>query len=104
MVIFGKKLVDNDNQNLKPIIENLRNIQKTDSSNKTENLKLDVLVPLQVKDYYRYNGSLTIPGCDAVVNWIVTEKPIIGISEDQLLEFQSLRDKNGNPVIIIAYQ
>lgn len=96
-----KKLVDNDNYNLKPIIENLRHIRNVHSTIKTENLEINVLVPFEVKDYYRYNGSLTTPGCDEVVNWIVTEKPIIGISEDQLLEFQSIRDKNGDEVRIM---
>ena len=104
MAIFVKKLVDNDNQGLKPIIEKLQYIRNDGSSTYIDKLHLNVLVPLQVKDYYRYNGSFTTPGCDVVVKWIVTENPILGISEDQLLAFQMLRDKNGDPVIIKVYQ
>jgi carbonic anhydrase len=43
-------------------------------------------------------GSLTTPECSEVVEWIVVDNPIFGISEDQLLQFQSLEDRRGYPV------
>lgn len=41
----------------------------------------DLLMDVDMTKYYRYNGSLTTPGCDEVVVWTVFQQPI-RISKD----------------------
>lgn len=99
VVGFMFEIVDYDNPNLNVLVERLKEIRESDASVTIEDLSLSHLVPLNLHDYYRYSGSLTTPGCDEVVEWILMDSPVIGISEDQLLEFQSLRDKHGYPIL-----
>lgn len=65
-------------------------------------LYLERLIPFKIDKYYRYPGSLTTPACDEVVEWFVIHEPILTISDPQILEFQSVEDKNGYPVTIIV--
>ncbi len=61
-------------------------------------LNLAELLPYNIENYFRYSGSLTTPGCDEKVEWFVIDRPILTISEDQLLSFQDLEDNHGFPV------
>ena len=54
---------------------------------------------MKVANFFRYSGSLTTPGCDEIVEWTVADSPVIGLSENQLLEFQKLFDSNGLPIL-----
>ena len=56
------------------------------------------LIPYNIKNYYNYQGSLTTPNCDEVVEWFIVDNPVIGISEEQLLDFQSIEAQNEIPV------
>ena len=71
-----------------------------DTRNQIDTLRLDKLLPMNIDKYYRYPGSLTTPGCDEVVDWFVVHEPILTISDEQVLDFQSIEDKNGYPVTI----
>ncbi len=65
------------------------------------NFKLADIIPESISNYYRYNGSLTTPPCNEIVMWNVVDPEFsINLSEDQLLEFQTLRDKNDIEVIL----
>ncbi len=65
------------------------------------NFKLADIIPESISSYYRYSGSLTTPPCDEIVMWNVVDPEFsINLSEDQLLEFQTLRDKNDIEVIL----
>lgn len=99
VVGFFIELIDNDNPYFNEVISRIKEIRECGSTMNTDKLALDRLVPLNLRDYYRYSGSLTTPGCDEVVEWIVMDKPVLGISEDQMVEFQSLRDKHGFPIL-----
>jgi len=48
--------------------------------------------------YYYYKGSLTTPGCNEVVNWIVMENTI-AISEYQMEAFRTLKYADGAPMV-----
>ena len=63
-----------------------------------EPFRLRNILPMRVDNYFRYSGSLTTPGCDEIVNWVVVESPVIKMSEDQLVQLQTLQDPNGYPV------
>jgi len=58
------------------------------------------IIPETISSYYRYRGSLTTPPCDEIVMWHVVDPSVsIYLSEEQFLEFQTLRDKNDIEVI-----
>ena len=61
------------------------------------------MLPYNIENYFRYSGSLTTPGCDEKVEWFVVDRPILTISEDQLLSFQDLEDNHGFPVSFISF-
>ena len=48
--------------------------------------------------YYSYEGSLTTPGCDEVVQWVLYSNPL-NISSRQLAVFRTILDHNGNPLL-----
>ena len=83
---------------MQPLIEKLAELIKFNSTFKTDEIQMSDLIPYNIKNYYNYQGSLTTPNCDEVVEWFVIDKPVIGISEEQLLEFQSIEDENEKPV------
>ena len=69
-----------------------RHIEQFDSilnpdPNKTDLLQNSVplsdLLPDSTKSFYRYNGSLTTPGCDEDVIWTIFDTPI-AISDRQV--------------------
>lgn len=96
---FLFSLSNKDNENLKPITENLKSVFLYDKETEINTLNLRDLIPFTVKDYYRYSGSLTTPACDEIVEWFVIDNPVLEISEDQLLDFQTVEDKNGYPIL-----
>lgn len=73
-----------DNTAFRHIVEQFPEIQ-------TEGLETNLLSPIPLADllpdnvlnFYRYNGSLTTPGCEEIVIWTVFNTPI-AISEHQV--------------------
>ena len=92
-----KKKSNEDNKDLDLITEALVQVSKFDTKHELQ-YNLAKLIPFDLYNYFRYPGSLTTPGCDEKVEWFVVSKPILKISEDQLLAFQDLQDHNGYPV------
>ena len=60
-------------------------------------LSLASFVPTST-DFYRYNGSLTTPGCSESVIWTVFRHQLF-ISEGQMSFFRSLEDSLGQPLV-----
>ncbi|GMT18374.1 hypothetical protein PFISCL1PPCAC_9671, partial [Pristionchus fissidentatus] len=56
-------------------------------------LKPWALLPY-TRDYVTYQGSMTSPGCDETVTWIVVNQPI-HIRSDDLVEWSKLRNDHG---------
>uniref|UniRef100_A0A0K0DY00 Carbonic anhydrase n=1 Tax=Strongyloides stercoralis TaxID=6248 RepID=A0A0K0DY00_STRER len=56
------------------------------------------LLPKSVDSFYRYEGSLTTPGCNEAVVWTVLDNPII-ISQDQMNTLRKIKtvDFNNRP-------
>jgi len=62
-------------------------------------LSISSFIPSSLTNYYYYEGSLTAPSCDEVVQWVLIDKTI-KISEEQLLSLQELRSASDNEVRI----
>jgi len=52
------------------------------------------LLPEDLSKFYRYNGSLTTPGCFEIVQWTVVKDPV-KISQNQLNKFRQVKQKDG---------
>ena len=94
------KLTNTDNPLMAPIVGKLIDVIKYNSISETEDFKIDTLRPTKLSKYFRYSGSLTTPGCDEVVEWFVIDGPVLTLSEDQLIEFQTLEDSKGYPILM----
>jgi carbonic anhydrase len=55
------------------------------------------LLPSDLKSFYRYPGSLTIPPCSEVVTWFVMNNPI-ELSEDQIAEYMKHYHDTARPL------
>jgi carbonic anhydrase len=99
---FFLRQSNEDNQELKPIIDGLVNVltyNKTADPFQINDLRLNRLLPKKLNAYYRYPGSLTVAPCDEFVEWFVMDNPVLTISEEQLLMFQSVEDPSGYPIL-----
>lgn len=89
------KLVNNENHAMRPVVEKLDDITKFLAETESTKISLENIVPLTIKQYFRYSGSMTTPDCDETVEWNVVDTPMIGLSEDQIISFQTLLDPEG---------
>jgi carbonic anhydrase len=90
-----------DNPILKPIIDELVYLKMSGSKSTINDLTIRSFIPSSLTNYYYYEGSLTTPFCDEVVQWVLIDKTL-KISEEQLLSLQELRSDSGNEVRIKA--
>uniref|UniRef100_A0A673Y1U7 protein-tyrosine-phosphatase n=1 Tax=Salmo trutta TaxID=8032 RepID=A0A673Y1U7_SALTR len=65
-----------DNPAVDPIIHGLRGVVHHEKETFLEPFVLRDLLPSSLGSYYRYTGSLTIPPCSKVVEWIVFNRPV----------------------------
>ena len=73
----------------------MEEIAEEDSKSYTKLFPLQDLLPEDTTRFYRYNGSLTTPGCNEIVVWTVFKDPI-PISKGQLARFRNLaKDHSG---------
>ncbi|XP_043924628.1 carbonic anhydrase 15-like [Protopterus annectens] len=86
---FMYKVTKVDNQNYNTVVDALKNISyKGQELPLVTTFRLDSLLPSRslLSKYFRYEGSLTTPGCGEAVIWTVFQDPI-EISETQYHEF-----------------
>lgn len=78
-----------DNKALEPLMNALDEIATKDLNTKVimQSASLASLLPTDTKNFYRYMGSLTTPGCNQIVVWTVFKEPI-GISASQMAKFR----------------
>ncbi|XP_051898382.1 carbonic anhydrase 12 [Pristis pectinata] len=70
------------------IFQHLKEIQHKDEEILIPGFNINDLLPRQLYEYFRYNGSLTTPPCYPSVQWTVFREPV-QISSEQLLELES---------------
>jgi len=91
------KIDSADNAALKPILDHASKIEnKGDTTIPQFNLRK--LMPGNIAEFYRNNGSLTTPPCDESVTWTVF-KNVLTVSEKQLEMFRKLKDAAGNKIL-----
>jgi len=88
------------NRKYEPLVNALKAIQTTGSNTSMSQISLEQLIPSEqsLTNYYRYQGSLTTPGCHEAVVWTVFEKPI-PLSKAQLKAFSDLKFKSGQSMV-----
>uniref|UniRef100_A0A8C7IK02 protein-tyrosine-phosphatase n=1 Tax=Oncorhynchus kisutch TaxID=8019 RepID=A0A8C7IK02_ONCKI len=65
-----------DNPAVEPIIQGLKRVVHHEKETFLSSFVLRDLLPSSLGSYYRYTGSLTIPPCSKVVEWIVLSRPV----------------------------
>jgi len=73
-----------DNKELQPLFDSISKITKSGETTKTEKIKPSALI-LDDRYFFRYNGSLTTPGCNEIVVWTLFKVPLM-ISQKQFDE------------------
>ena len=68
-------------------------VAKGQKESKELNVKFRDLLPKDLSQFFRYNGSLTTPGCDEKVLWTVFQNKMI-ISQEVLQKFQEVRPES----------
>lgn len=87
-----------DNPLLQPIVRSLAEITQPEKVTTTSMpLALNDVLPENLDDFFRYEGSLTTPGCNEVVVWTVFRDPV-SISSSQLQAFRQLVSADGTPL------
>lgn len=77
------------NCNFGPVIDALKNVPDKGNTSSLTPFKLRHMLPMQLRDYYRYMGSLTTPPCSETVKWTVFRDRLY-MSEEQLQEFRKI--------------
>ena len=102
---FVFELGDDDCTTLESITTGITTINCANGEKTTEGHVLNIQLNLgqflnssSANGYYTYPGSLTTPGCNECVTWVIF-KETIGISKRQIASFRSLKDHVGNPLV-----
>ena len=85
---------DYDNQVFDPVQEAAEALANGEEAFEIELFLKDFLDQVENSDYFSYQGSLTTPGCNEVVSWMVMEDPIL-ITEAQLSSLRALTTEHG---------
>ncbi|KTF96543.1 hypothetical protein cypCar_00039656 [Cyprinus carpio] len=80
--------------------QGLRSIQNTNGNTTLSKISLNQLIlsEANMTNYYRYDGSLTTPGCTEAVVWTVFENPI-PLDGEQLQAFSNLKFSDGKQMV-----
>ncbi|KAG1951376.1 dehydrogenase/reductase SDR family [Pimephales promelas] len=91
---------DNANNKYEAIINSLKNITHPGTNVTLGYVSLDMLILPhdELEKYYRYEGSLTTPGCSEAVVWTIFEKTI-PLSKEQLSVFSNLMFSDGTAMV-----
>ncbi|XP_078100839.1 carbonic anhydrase 4b [Sander vitreus] len=88
------------NKKFDPLINALKNITQPADRTTLTGVSLEMLIPPQknMTKYFRYDGSLTTPGCEEAAVWSLFENPV-PLSRNQLAAFSQLQFSNGKQMV-----
>jgi len=75
-----------------------KNVEEAMSSKEISDFSMNKLLPSELKDFYRYAGSLTTPTCNEAVVWTVFREPI-KITKSTM-EFMNSFTKDGDGELV----
>lgn len=87
----------NLNEPLEELLSKLDSIKHRGFSVEIRNFNLSALLP-EMNNFVIYEGSLTIPGCDESVNWVVLNKPLY-ISQSKVSKMFHFYSSNISAII-----
>ncbi len=87
--------IGEDNIFLNKLLRNLPENEGDKNTLKSVVLGYDILP--KIKDYYRFNGSLTTPPCTEGIKWFVLKTPV-SVSKTQLADFDAVVPTNNRPI------
>ncbi|KAK3527017.1 hypothetical protein QTP86_006789 [Hemibagrus guttatus] len=90
---------DTENKEYSAFIAALAKVQNAEDHTEL-NISLNKLIMSETKlrNYYRYEGSQTVPGCSETAIWTVFKEPI-PLSKAQLADFYNLKFKDEKPMV-----
>lgn len=74
----------------------LRDVARAEKTGETVSVEPATILPSDPDQYYRYEGSLTTPGYDENVSWVVMRRPLL-VSEEDLNELKHLFESPARP-------
>jgi len=79
--------------------EQMKEIEEAQSSVEFRpNQIFPFLKDLDLESVHRYQGSLTTPPCNQIIEWIVVRKPL-KIGRNQINDFRNLKDRSSQPLV-----
>jgi len=72
--------------------------EKNSVTEMEETFPISDLIPKDLSGFYRYNGSLTTPSCNEIVQWTVLKKPVF-IKLAHLIPFRKLLNTDDQPLV-----
>jgi len=91
------QVAEQPNPGLANIVTYLDKIRQPHSQIEVTPFPLSDILVGDISRFYRYNGSLTTPDCNEIVQWTVLREPV-PVSQDQLDIFRSLFRQEGEPL------
>jgi len=93
------KVGEHPNPGLEHLIPYLNKVKAAET-------KVEDVSPFPITDFltgdlskfYRYNGSLTTPSCNEIVQWTVVKEPV-SATKEQLEAFRNILDKDDAPIV-----
>jgi len=80
-------------------VEQMKKLENAGSSTEFRpNQAFPFLKNLDLSSLYRYQGSLTTPTCNQIIEWIVVRRPL-KIGKGQMKVFRRLRDRSGHTLV-----
>eukprot|EP00092_Neocalanus_flemingeri_P025663 GFUD01027824.1.p1 GENE.GFUD01027824.1~~GFUD01027824.1.p1 ORF type:complete len:324 (+),score=97.37 GFUD01027824.1:91-1062(+) len=89
---------DQPNPGLASLLPLLDQIKTAETKAEATPFPISSLFTEDISSFFRYNGSLTTPGCNAIVQWTVVKDPMPA-TKDQLAAFRKLLTKESEPLV-----